>query len=410
MLTSTVLPVLRPLRYRGFAFLWCSQTLATVGAAGAGIATAWQLLTMRGSAVDLGILIALHTVANLALVPLGGLVADRFPRQRILLAGGILAALFSFGVAVLIRLNLLQVWHLYPLAVFLGGLASFRAPAARAIYPSLVPKDDLLRANALTAVSVHLVGMGGALLGGILIDLWGTSGAFAFQGVLASLSALALLGVRPAFATAPPGETPRASWFRSLAEGVTEVRRIRWVWGTIALSAVGNAFAGASLNVAIPVRIREDLLMDATVLGAMNSAGAAGSLAVALALGQAKSVPHRGIVAFTGIIFGGIALIGTAFASNASSLLATAVVGWAGLALFSIVWNSTLQRTIPGSLLGRVVSVDHFGSLILVPVGVPLLGLAVTGMGAAGVLLISGVTVIVLAAIAMALPALRRWE
>lgn len=410
MLTSTVLPVLRPLRYRGFAFLWGSQTLATVGAAGASIATAWQVLTMRGSAVDLGILIALHTIANLALVPLGGLVADRFPRQRILLLGGVLAALSSFGIAVLIRFNLLQVWHLYPLAIFFGGLASFRAPAARAIYPSLVPKDELLRANALTAISVHLVGMGGSLLGGVLIDLWGTAGAFTFQGVLSGLSAVALLGVRPAFAPASPGETARAPWLKSLAEGVAEVRRIPWVWGTVALSAVGNAFAAASLNVAIPVRIREDLLMDATVLGAMNSAGAAGSLVAAIALGQAKAVPHRGLVAYAGIVAGGLALIGTAFASNTLSLLATAVFGWAGLAVFTLVWNSTLQRRIALELLGRVVSVDHFGSLILVPPGVPLLGIAVSGMGASGVLLVSGLAVIGLAAVAMSLPALRRWE
>jgi len=410
VLRAAVPPIMRPLRHRGFAFLWAASTLAVIGGAGASIATAWQILTMQGSAVDLGLLVALLTAANLVTLPLGGIVADRFPRERILLVAALLSAFSSIGISALIRFDLLQIWHLYALAVFFGVLASLRAPASQAIRPTLLPKDDLLKGNALIASSAHLVGMVGAALGGILVDLWGTSGAFAFQGALGAVSALCLLGVRPSFATEPASDQPRGSWLRPVGEGIAAVRRIPWVWGTIVLFAVGNAFAAASLNVAIPVRIRQELHLDATVLGTMNSAGAAGALVAALVLGQARSVRQGGVVAFCGIILGGLALAAAGLQTTTFGLLAAAFFGWGGMAVFVLIWNSTLQRKIPANLLGRVSSVDSFGSLILVPVGVPLLSILVHRMGATDVLLGSGLAVVALALLALALPTVRRWD
>jgi DHA3 family tetracycline resistance protein-like MFS transporter len=239
-----------------------------------------------------------------------------------------------------------------------------------------------------------------------LVDVWGTAGAFTFQGALGAVSAVFLLGVRPAF---PFPQQAYQPWLRRLNEGVAAIRATTWVWGTILLSVAGTAVAAGALSVVIPLYIKEDLGLSATVLGTLNSAGAAGALVVAVLIGQARALPRGGVPAYAGVAVAGASVIAYAFLTTPATLLSASAIGWGGLAVFTLTWNTALQRRIPSQLLGRVAGVDGFASLLLVPAAVPLMGVATEALGAPTVMVAGGAVIIALAVVAAAVPVMRRW-
>ena len=146
----------RALHSRSFALLWTGQTISALGDGAFVTALSWQALQLTGSAMAMGLVVLAQTFPMVLLLLFGGVVADRFPRQQVMLWSDASRAVAVLLIAVLGMTHLLQLWHLVLLALFFGIVRGFFSPAYQSIIPQVVDKGDLSSANSLTELSYQL--------------------------------------------------------------------------------------------------------------------------------------------------------------------------------------------------------------------------------------------------------------
>ncbi|MBO0793449.1 MAG: MFS transporter, partial [Ktedonobacteraceae bacterium] len=183
---------------RSFAWFWLGQSISTLGDGAFTTALAVVVYQLTGSSLIMGLFLMAQTIPELLFTLIGGVAADRLPRRMVLLCADSGRALTVLIIAALTWLHLLQIWHLFVLAVLFGLCRSFFHPAYRAITPNLVIKDHIASANALTQLSVQLGKFLGPLLGAGFIGLanGSASAAFGFDGLTFLLSICSLLAIR----------------------------------------------------------------------------------------------------------------------------------------------------------------------------------------------------------------------
>jgi len=166
--------------------------------------------------------------------------------------------------------------------------------------------------------------------------------------------------------------------------------------------------------VALPKLIKSVYGQGVWLLGATGTAIAAGSLVTMLLIGQARRVRHRGILAYGGLIASSLAVIvfGLPLPHQYAPAIAIAVSVFfgAGLAIFELIWVTSLQELVPMEKLGRVSSVDWVGSLALMPVGLALVGVLTDRVGASWVFLAGGALNLALELIALTVPGIRKLD
>ncbi len=188
----------RALSSRTFAWFWLGQTVSTLGDGAFSMALAVAVYQLTGSSLAMGFFLLAKMIPELLFTLFGGVAADRLPRRLLLLGADSGRALAVLAIAALAWLHLLQVWHLFVLAVLFGLCHALFNPAYRAITPDLVEKAHLSSANALAELSSQLGNFLGPLLGAGLIALTDGSvgAAFAFDGLTFVVSVCSLLVLR----------------------------------------------------------------------------------------------------------------------------------------------------------------------------------------------------------------------
>ncbi len=184
------------LHSRPFALLWAGQTVSALGDGAFVTALSWQALQLTGSAMAMGIVVLAQTLPMIFLLLLGGVVADRFPRQQVMLWSDASRTVAVLVIAALGMAHLLQLWHLVLLALFFGTVRGFFSPAYQSIIPQLVEKRDQPSANSLTELSYQLYCSIGPMFGATCVALAGPASAFAFDGLTFIVSALCLATLR----------------------------------------------------------------------------------------------------------------------------------------------------------------------------------------------------------------------
>lgn len=356
------------------------------------VAVPFQILALGGSAAEIGIAAAANTAVMVPFLLFGGAVVDRVPRRLVLLISDLLRGVVMSGIAFLGLTGQLRVEHLYVMAAVLGLADAFFGPALMAIVPELVPNEILVRGNALRGLSSQGGRLGGSLVGGLLVASFGAPVAFAIDALtyFASFAALSIMGR----GEAPPGE--RKHLLVEVREGFAFVFAIPWVWITIALFSVINLLVFGPLNVGLPLLVRDVLRGDAAMFGALTAALGAGQIVAGIILGQA-TIRRTGMVMYAFAVVGGVVLASFgAFPLLLWLLLACFVLGTTFVG-FNILWESALQRHVPRTLLGRVTSVDFFGSLLLGPVAPLLAAVLIERLGPTQVFIGAGLIVAVLA-------------
>jgi len=418
------LVVLRSLQNRSFALLWLGQTCSSLGDGAFTIALAWEVLLLTGSAIALGVVVMAEMIPRLLFLLLGGVAADRLPRQRILLfsdggRGAVVLLIAGLG-----WLHVLQLWHLIALSLTFGLAAGFFYPAYRSLTPHLVDREQLASANALIAFSRDVSTLLGPALGAGLVALMGPMGAFAFDGLSFVFSAGCLLAMRQATvgkADEQAGETsqgkapaphPLKMVVNDLRDGWRFVLSSPWFWIGLPLATLGNIFFSGPLEVTLPKLVRVVYHANVWLFGVLGVALAFGSILASVTVGQMRQVPKRGMVMYVAVALASCAefIIGLPFPqgyATALTILATGLIGF-GLGTFGILWVTLMQELVPGEMLGRVSSIDQLGAWSLLPLGYVLTGLATDQFGPSLVFLIAGLFNILLAIIALAVPAIRR--
>jgi predicted MFS family arabinose efflux permease len=314
-------------------------------------------------------------------------LSDRFERRRLLVIADLLRLGAISMIAALALAGEAELWHLVALVVFYGlGEALFQ-PAFTAIVPDVVPREELLQANALRELMEPLgLRFAGPALGGVLIAVFDVGVAFLVDACTFAVAAVAaaLMTRQP-----PPRETV-GSMRRDLADGFAYVRAHAWLWATLVGAALFLFLTFGPFEVLLPYIIRNELGGDADTFGLVLAAGGLGSIMAALTLSRA-GIPRRFVTFMWGAWFlGDLLIVVLAAAGAAWQMCLIALVSFGLGTAGMVVWNTMMNTLVPAEMLGRVSSFDWFVSMGLIPLSFAVTGPVAELLGARTTLALSG--------------------
>ena len=377
--------MLSALRSRDFRLLWLGQSASTLGDALLIVAVGLFVTDLTGDPRDVGMVLAAYVLPLVVFLLVGGVIADRLPRQTVMIAADLIRGVLHGTLAVLIATGAVRIWHMVLIGLLFGTSQAFFQPAYSGLVPQTVPESEIQSAQALNGVSREAAAFIGPAVATALVLGVGGATAFAVDAATFGVSALTLLGVR-ARSRGEPGE--RSTMLAELREGWSAVRERTWVWATISAFSTALLVALAPFFVLGPT-VAETVYGSQAVFGVTNAFWGVGTVAGAL-LG-ARWRPRRPMLAglLVAVVWPGqIAL----FAAGPPLPLLYPVTATAGLGigLFAVWWETALAQRIPPHLLSRVAAWDWMGSLGLLPLGYVLAGPLATVLSARSVMIGGG--------------------
>ena len=361
--------LLRPLRSRDFRFLWAGMTVSLVGDGVFLVAIAWTAYSLWNTPAALSIVGIAMTVPTIACLLFGGVISDRLDRRRILLYADLSRALVVGVLAALALADALTFAGLVVIVAAYGIGAAFFIPAFESIVPAIVDPAELPQANALDQfvrpIALRLVG---PVAGGALVAL---SAGLAFTVDAASF-AVSLAAVLVIPKTTRSNDEPQTSPTVALKEGLRFVRGRVWLWGTLVSAAFGYLLFLGPAEVLLPYLVKNELHASAGTLGLVVAAGGLGAVGAAVFMGQ-RGHPRRDVtVMYVTWTLATLAIAGYGIANAAWQLMIACLLFNALEAAGTIVWATIKQRHVPGSMLGRVSSLDWLVSIALMPLSFAL--------------------------------------
>ncbi|MFI0776417.1 MFS transporter [Streptomyces sp. NPDC021212] len=388
---------------RNYTLLTAAAMVTGLGNSGALIAAAFAVLDAGGDGGDVGLVAAARTLPLVAFLLIGGAVADRLPRHRVMVAANALNCASQALFAVLVLTGEARLWHMAVLAALSGIGQAFFGPAAEGMLLSSVTAEQPGRAFALFRMGTNGAQIGGAALGGALVAIVGPGWVLAIDAAaFAAAGALrALLDV----SDIAPRETG-GGMLRDLREGWQEFIGRPWLWSIVVQFSVVNAVVSAAEAVYGPL-VSEERLGGARPWGFALAAFGAGTLVGGLTMTRWR--PRRLLFAGTLCVLP-LALPSAALAVplSAPALWAVMFVTGASAEVFGVSWMTALHHEIPEDKLSRVAAYDWIGSMALVPVATALAGPVESAFGRSAALWGCSSLILLLTLAVLCVPDVRR--
>jgi MFS family permease len=376
--------------YRRYFF---GQALSLIGTWMQMVAQSWLVLTMTGSSIAVGVVVALQTAPVLLLAPYGGVVADRADKRKLLMGLQASMALQALALGLLTIFGVVQFWEIGALALLLGLNSAFEVPTRQSFILEMVGRDSVRNAVSLNSVIVNAARAIGPAIAGVLIAVVGEGVCFLinFGSFVAVIFSLASMNTSLLLPSAP---MLRARG--QLRQGLAYVRRTP----DLALPLLMMAMIGTltyEFPVSLPVLAKRSFDLGSTGYGFMTAAMGVGAATGGLVTAARGRTGLRAAVLAAAAF--GICVTAAALApSIALELLALVLVG-AGSVSFVSVGNSTLQLGADPSMRGRVMSLWSVAFQGSTAIGGPIVGGIIAVAGARAGLLVGGVTCFAAAAV-----------
>ncbi len=374
------------LRHRNFRLFFAGQLVSLSGTWMQSIAQGWLVLQLTNSAFLLGVVSALQFLPVLLFSLFGGVVADRFPKRRLLLVTQSCAMVLAFALAVLTSAGLVQVWHVMILATLLGVVNAVDMPTRQAFVVEMVGKEDLMNAIALNSSLFNGARVIGPALGGILIGWIGLAACFYFNGLsfLAVIAGLLAMRVQSSVGAS----AIRQSIWMNISEGLCYIRQTPLI--LLLMSQIGLlAVFGMNFNVVIPVLARDVLGTEATGYGLLMSAMGVGSFFGALSLAYLSRTPRLSPLLIAAFFFGMLEVFLAGVRWYPLSALTMIAIGFF-FVNFGASANTLIQTTVPDRLRGRVMSVYSLVFAGSSPIGSMFAGTVAYNAGPVAPLIVGG--------------------
>ncbi|MEN4575995.1 MFS transporter [Pantoea agglomerans] len=391
-------------QHTSFRYLFFGRLFTVLGNGIAPIALAFAVLDIGGSASDLGIVVASRSLCNVLFLLVGGVVADRYSRSRVLVSSAVVAAVSQAIVAWSVLDGSATVISLTLLGALNGAAAGIALPASSALVPQVVPATDLRQANALIQLGIYGGTVMGASMGGIITSAVGPGWGLAIDALGFAVSAplYFLIRVKSNKAAASQGNI-----LLDIKEGWAEFAGRSWIWSIVLQFAIINvAFNGI-------VEVFGPMIADASfgrarwgIIVAAHSVGLIAGSFLAM-----KWHPRRDLL--IGAMLAGLCALPIFMLSqdaSAALLIVGFFIAGMSLGLFGVTWAHSLQTHIPPDKLARVYAYDAMGSFIAIPFGQLVAGPLATHFGMSAVLLMSALAVVMATAGVGLVPAIRQPE
>ncbi|QKG27147.1 sugar (and other) transporter family protein [Actinomadura verrucosospora] len=357
---------------RWFVARWVSVTGSTISPA----ALAWAILHMGGGASGIAAVLLGGPIVFLALSPIGGVLADRYPRITIMVVCQIVSGAAQALSAALILTGTATVPTLAGLALLAGAAGAFFTPASQGVLPALVATEHMAAANALRQIANNSVMIIGPSVAGAVIAVCGAGWVLAWDSVTFAVSGVLLADVR---VPARSHDKPRQPIRMDLVEGWAAFRSRRWLVILSLVSTVTGAAWVAAINVLGPLAAR-DTLGGPLGWGIVQSAIGVGFIAGSMTALAVR--PHRiGLVVAGGYV-PDIVFLGTLASGAPLAIVAASAIAAGSSATFQmIVWQSHLQTVVPDEHLSRVMSTVNMLGGLGVPIAYGTVGAATAAFG-----------------------------
>ena len=396
----------RALAYRNFRLFVVGQGISVVGTWMQQIATVWLVYRLSHSSLLLGVADFSAQIPAALILPLAGVLTDRWNRHRTVLATQALAMVQAFALMALTATGLISVWQILLLGTFLGLVSAFDVTARQSFVIEMVERhEDLANAIAINSSVFNGARLLGPAVAGLVIGICGEWPCFLLNGLsyLAVLASLLAMRVRP---VAKP--VSDVGFFQGLSEGFQYVTGSMPIRTLLVLLGVVSMMS-APLTVLMPVLATKVLHGGPGTLGLLTAALGVGALAASLFLAARKSVLglKRVIAVATGVF--GLGLAGLSLSQTLwISLVLLLVTGFAMVAQMAAS-NAVLQTIVEENKRGRVMSFYTMAFFGMGPLGSLLAGFLASTLGTAVTFLIFGmVSLAGSLAFAALLPELRR--
>lgn len=342
------------------------------------VAQSWLVWELTRSPVAIGVVAFFDSMPRLLVGAVGGAIADRFDRRKVLLITQTLAMIQAIIYWLAVWFKVIEFWHIVVLSFFLGIVNTINQTARQSLVNSLVPREELLNAIGLQSSVFNLTKILGPSAGGVIIAWVGVAGCFFVNAVsfVALIYNLHLMELPPW-----EGRPVRQSMWEDIKEGFVYVRGSRRILHIISMSYVMAMF-GAPYNRFVPIFATNTLHIGPTGFGLLMSAPGFGATMAALFLASAKNL--RVGIRWICICVLGFAGSLTLFAFShvfVLSFLFLAMVGFCQIGERALS-NTAIQMTTPPDLLGRVLSL-FFMDRGLWSLGSVLIGTSASAIGIA---------------------------
>ena len=392
---------------RSFLLLWSGQVVSRLGDSLNTMALAWWVLQKTGSAAAMGGILICTTIPMLLCLLFSGVVVDRFPRVRLMLASDVLRAGLVLVIAFLVYQSWLQLWELFILSSLFGVVEAFFYPAYAALVPDLVASELLPSANSLRSISLKMAQIIGPGIGAAIILWGGTSLAFALDGGSFLISAACLFALPKSPGLRQPAEKEESA-LQDINEGIQTVLNSPWLWVTLIVAGVSTVFLEGPAGAALPLLVKQRFGEQVSLFGLLNALSAVGSISAALVLGHFKRLRRRGLLTYGAWIIASLMLAVIGLPISAFWVCLAFVVQGIALTTLGLSWTNTLQEFVPAKLLGRVSSIDLLVSSGLLPVGYGLAGITADHFGASPIFILGGIISAGIIALGLLHPTIRR--
>src|SRR5579863_4105354 len=393
MLSAKVIRrVFKAFQYRDFRLMWIGACTSSIGTWMQIVAQSWLVYRLSHSAFLLALDQFLGGIPIFLFSLIGGVVADRVERRKILLGSQYVQMATAGILTVLVATGVVHVWHILCLSFVSGFAQAFGGPAYQALIPTLVEKEDMPNAIALNSIQFNVAVMVGPALAGQALARLGEKWCFGLNALsfLAPIISLSIITTRYL-----PFKTAE-SMFASLKRGIQFARQQSSMEALIILAFCMTALA-MPMRTYIPVFVKDIFHRGPETYGNLLALMGLGSIFGSLSIAGAGNIRQKGRVALGALACLGVGISGFALSKSLPlSEVLLILVGASMMAVFATV-NSLVQLITTNEMRGRVMSVYNFAFRGGMPMGNLLSGWLVPLFSAPVVLGVNGLLLVMLA-------------
>ena len=392
--------ILESLQYRDFRWLWLGSLVAYMSLNLQMLNRSWLVVILEdNSPLALALVMMSFALPMTFVSPIGGVLADKWSKKKLIAASQIGSAVVTFGLGILDFTGVIQFWHLLASGLLNGVMMAINVPSRQAIVSDIVPKEALMNAISLNNSAMSITRILGPALGGFLIVYFvdwipmlesGTAGVFFVIAAVYIIAALSILRIKTDVIIEK--DKLKSGFGRDLFSGLTYVLHHKIIRVVLFVNLIGSVFGWAFMTL-MPAWARVVLNVNADDLGILLTVIGVGSLVATLGLASLSNFKYRGILLIASCLLWGLSL---ALISKMDQLyIVYPLLLFIGIAsgIFMSLGMTLMQYYSEPEMRGRVMSVAVMPFGVSSMSAVPF-GMIATKIGIENSLMISGILLV----------------